>query len=85
MGVLVVLHDEEINGIKLNSIEYNQLKNIKFSNGQTIPTVEETIRSLNNKAILNLEVKEVEAAIPSYEITKKIRGIKKNIIFIIQS
>jgi glycerophosphoryl diester phosphodiesterase len=78
-GVLVVLHDEEINGIKLNSIEYNQLKNIKFPNGQTIPTVEETIRSLNNKAILNLEVKEVEAAIPSYEITKKLGALKRTL------
>jgi glycerophosphoryl diester phosphodiesterase len=78
-GVLVVLHDEEINGIKLRTLEYNQLRNIKFSNGQTVPTVEETITSLDKKAYLNLEVKEVEAAIPSYEITKKLGALERTL------
>lgn len=78
-GVPVVLHDEEINGIKLSSLDYKQLRTIKFPNGQPVPTVEETIRSLDEKAFLNLEVKEVEAAIPSYEITKELGALDRTL------
>ncbi len=78
-GTLVVLHDDNINNRKLKKLTYEELKQIHFKNGETIPMVEEVISNLDEQAILNLEIKEVEAAVPSYEITKRMNAVDRTL------
>jgi len=78
-GTLVVLHDDNINNRKLKKLTYEELKQIHFKNGETIPMVEEVISNLDEQAILNLEIKEVEAAVPSYVITKRMNAIDRTL------
>jgi glycerophosphoryl diester phosphodiesterase len=78
-GTLVVLHDDSIENRKLKELTYYELKQIHFKNGETVPTVEEVIFNLDERAILNLEIKEVEAAVPSYEITKRINAVDRTL------
>ena len=78
-GTLVVLHDDSIENRKLKELTYYELKQIHFKNGETVPTVEEVISILDERAILNLEIKEVEAAVPSYEITKRINAVDRTL------
>lgn len=78
-GTLVVLHDDSIENRKLKELTYDELKQIHFKNGETVPTVEEVIFNLDERAILNLEIKEVEAAVPSYEITKRINAVDRTL------
>jgi len=78
-GKLVVLHDDNINNRKLKKLTYEELKQIHFKNGETIPMVEEVISNLDEQAILNLEIKEVEAAVPSYVITKRMNAIDRTL------
>ncbi|MBL5980680.1 hypothetical protein NAAC61_00355 [Petrotoga sp. 8T1HF07.NaAc.6.1] len=78
-GTLVVLHDDSIENRKLKELTYDELKQIHFKNGETVPTVEEVISILDERAILNLEIKEVEAAVPSYEITKRINAVDRTL------
>ncbi len=40
-GVLVVNHDDTINGIDIQKADYSEIKEIKISNGETLPTLEE--------------------------------------------
>lgn len=77
--VLVVLHDDTINGIKLRDISYEELKNIKLKNNQTVPTVEEVIKSLSDNVFLNLEIKEVEASFLSYNTTKRYNALDRTL------
>ncbi|HBT50592.1 MAG TPA: glycerophosphodiester phosphodiesterase [Petrotoga sp.] len=78
-GTLVVLHDDTINNRKLQELTYEELKQIRFKNRQTIPTVEEVISNLDDQALLNLEIKEVEAAVPSYKITKRMNAVDRTL------
>jgi len=78
-GALVVLHDDSINDKLLKELTYEDLKQIHFENGQTVPTVEEVISNLDGKAFLNLEIKEVEAAVPSYKITKRMDAVDRTL------
>ncbi|WP_169925187.1 glycerophosphodiester phosphodiesterase family protein [Petrotoga mexicana] len=78
-GTLVVLHDDSIDNKKLKELTYEELKQIHFKNGETVPTVEEVIFTLDEQAILNLEIKEVEAAVPSYEITKRTNALDRTL------
>lgn len=78
-GELVVLHDDSIDNRKLKELTYEELKQIHFKNGETVPTVEEVISNLDEQAILNLEIKEVEAAVPSYEITKRTNAVDRTL------
>ncbi|MFI3265213.1 MAG: glycerophosphodiester phosphodiesterase family protein [Rikenellaceae bacterium] len=40
-GVLVVNHDNTINGIDIQKVDYSEIKDLKISNGETFPTLEE--------------------------------------------
>lgn len=43
-GVLVVNHDNDINGIDIQSVDYAEIENIKISNGEQLPTLEEYLK-----------------------------------------
>ncbi|UYO99344.1 glycerophosphodiester phosphodiesterase family protein [Oceanotoga sp. DSM 15011] len=82
--VPVVLHDDNLErlsgkNIKLSDITFEELQKIKLDNGQSVPKVEDVLKILDEPSFLNLEVKEVEAAIPSYELTKKYNALNRTL------
>lgn len=82
--VPVVLHDDNLErlsgkNIKLSDITFEELQKIKLDNGQSVPKVEDVLKVLDESSFLNLEVKEVEAAIPSYELTKKYNALNRTL------
>ncbi|MDO7976627.1 glycerophosphodiester phosphodiesterase family protein [Oceanotoga teriensis] len=82
--VPVVLHDDNLErlsgkNIKLSDITFEELQKIKLDNGQSVPKVEDVLKVLDEPSFLNLEVKEVEAAIPSYELTKKYNALNRTL------
>lgn len=82
--VPVVLHDDNLErlsgkNIKLSDITFEELQKIKLDNGQSVPKIEDVLKVLDEPSFLNLEVKEVEAAIPSYELTKKYNALNRTL------
>ncbi|PWJ92122.1 glycerophosphoryl diester phosphodiesterase [Oceanotoga teriensis] len=82
--VPVVLHDDNLErlsgkNIKLSDITFEELQKIKLDNGQSVPKIEDVLKVLDESSFLNLEVKEVEAAIPSYELTKKYNALNRTL------
>ncbi|RAO99203.1 hypothetical protein PW5551_05235 [Petrotoga sp. 9PW.55.5.1] len=78
-GHVVVLHDDSINNMKLRDLTLKELGRITFPNGQTVPTLEESIKALDRDAYLNLEIKEAEAAVSSYEIINKMDALDRTL------
>ncbi len=59
-GEVVVFHDDDIDGIKIENANYADIKDKRLKNGETIPTLRqylETAKSLGNMKLI-LEVKE---------------------------
>lgn len=58
-GVVVLSHDPTINGINVENSTYAQLSNVKLSNGEPIPTLENCIELIKNseKTKLIIEIK----------------------------
>ena len=58
-GVLVVNHDPTIEGLKIEDVPYSQLKDIRLSNGEKLPTLEEYLQQgkKDKKTKLILELK----------------------------
>lgn len=53
-GVLVVFHDDKINGIHISSSNYNDLRDQKISNGETLPTLDDFLTFAKNFPDLKL-------------------------------
>ena len=71
-GVLVIFHDNEVNGMVISQTPYEKLRDIKLKNGETIPTLEQYLVHAKNcpniKLILELKTGNllaVKSAIPS--------------------
>jgi len=58
-GVLVVNHDDAIQGLKIENAPYSQLKDIRLKNGETLPTLEAYLQQgkKDGKTKLILEIK----------------------------
>lgn len=56
--VLIIHHDENINGIPLKTLTYHQLCDIANSMGFQVPTLEEALQLCQNRAQLLIELKE---------------------------
>lgn len=59
-GVVVVFHDDDIDGIKIENAQYADLKDKRLKNGETIPTLKEYLAAaipLDNMKMI-LEIKE---------------------------
>lgn len=59
-GVVVVFHDDDVNGIKIENANYADIKDILLANGEHIPTLAQYLaaaQSLGNMRLI-LEVKE---------------------------
>lgn len=59
-GVVVVFHDDDIDGIKIENAQYADIKGKRLSNGETIPTLKEYLEAAKplGKMKMILEIKE---------------------------
>ncbi|ASJ08776.1 glycerophosphodiester phosphodiesterase [Thermococcus siculi] len=74
-GEVVVIHDETVdrtsngNG-KVKEMTLEELKSLDFGKGEKIPTLEEVFEALPEDAIINVELKDVDAVKKAAEIVK---------------
>nr|WP_048149033.1 glycerophosphodiester phosphodiesterase family protein [Palaeococcus ferrophilus] len=74
-GEVVVIHDETVdrtsNGSgKVKEMTLDELKSLDFGNGERIPTLEEVFEALPEDAIINVELKDADAAEKAADIIK---------------
>jgi len=89
-GMLVINHDNAINGLLIEDTPYNQLKKIKLSNGEKLPTLDSYLKqgkkSGNTRLILEIKphsTKEREdAAVAKILQTVKRLGFEKQVEYI---
>jgi len=89
-GVLVVNHDAQIEGLKIEDTPYAQIKDIRLKNGEQLPTLESYLKQgkkdKKTKLILELKahsdkVKEDKATAAVVEMVKK-AGVRKHTEYI---
>ena len=89
-GVLVVNHDADVEGLKIEDTPYEQLKDIRLKNGEKLPLLEEYLQQgkKDKKTNLILELKphgskekEDKAAAAVVKMVKK-SGVKKHTEYI---
>lgn len=79
-GVLVVNHDEEHGKMNIDQTDFKELKKVKLSNGETIPTLEDYLKQGKKDPSVKLivEIKPIETTERENEVVKKtIALIKK--------
>lgn len=72
-GVIVVNHDDNVNGITIAEVPYKELKDIKLKNGEKIPTLKEYLaegKKLRNIQMI-LEIKPHKTKEQEKEIAEK--------------
>ena len=89
-GVLVVNHDDKIEGMKIEDTPYAQLKDVRLKNGEPLPTLEAYLQQgkKDNKTKLIMEIKshstkekEDRAVAAIVEMVKK-NGVRKHTEYI---
>lgn len=79
-GVLVVNHDEHINGVEVSETIFNNLKKEKLSNGEQIPTLEDYVKQGAKSKTVKLIVELKPAKTPELEnemVAKALQIIKE--------
>jgi glycerophosphoryl diester phosphodiesterase len=60
-GIMVVNHDNDINGLDINTHTFAQLQNVRLKNGESIPTLEnylkQTAENPNTKLVIEIKLK----------------------------
>ncbi len=82
----VVIHDEDLERVaglsmRVNEATLHELKRIHLGMAQTIPTLEEVLGAIPKTYEVFVEIKELGAAAPSYNIVAE-KGWLRNVIFI---
>ncbi len=82
-GRVVVNHDPTLKehynaNIKIKESTLEELRFYKYED-QTIPTLEEVYEALPESAIINVEIKDVDATIPALNIAKKYNALKRTL------
>lgn len=82
-GEVVVIHDAKVNRTtngkgKVKNLTLSQLKSLDAGNGEKIPTLEEALIRIGDRAKININVKDVIALTPTIKIIQKYRR-EKNI------
>ncbi len=82
----VVIHDEDLErvaglGIRLKEATLRELKRVHLGMAQTIPTLEEVLDAIPKTYEVFVEIKELSAAVPSYNIVAE-KGLLGSVIFI---
>lgn len=78
-NVVVVFHDDDIDGKPIHSCNYDEIKNHTLSNGEKLPTLEDYLEqgTKSSKTMLVLEIKEQESNLRTIVLTKKCMEILK--------
>ncbi|MDR2121106.1 MAG: glycerophosphodiester phosphodiesterase [Tannerella sp.] len=66
-GVPVIHHDPQIHEITIENTSYNRIKNIKLSNGETLPTLRQYLnrgKGRNIRLILEIKSEDIAVAAP---------------------
>ena len=84
-GELVVFHDKNLSRLTnsdafIESLTLDSIKKIEVFNNHKIPTLEEVIKFINNRVHLNIELKGLNTAKPTYKLVKSIFSNKKQLI-----
>ena len=84
-GELVVFHDENLSRLTnssafIESLTLDSIKKIEVFNNHKIPTLNEVIKFINNRIHLNIELKGINTAKPTYKLLKSIFSNKKQLI-----
>ena len=82
-GKVVVHHDEDLqrtfnSDIKIKESKYDALKDLSYE-GEKIPLLEEVYEVLPKNALINIEIKDIEAVPRSLKIVKKYRAMRRTI------
>ncbi len=82
-GYVVVNHDPTIKenygaDLKIKESTLDELREYEFK-GEKIPTLDEVYEALPNDAIINVEIKDVDASLPALEIVKKHNALDRTI------
>jgi len=82
----IVIHDENLErvaglSIRVNEATLRELKQIHLGMAQTIPTLEEVLDAIPQTHEVFVEIKELSAATPSYNVVAE-KGWLRNVIFI---
>lgn len=88
-GEIVVFHDRTLDRMtnkkaNIESLCYDNLQNVIIKGGHKIPTLQKAIETINQRAVLNIELKGVDTAKSSYDIIQIFikNGFKKeNFLF----
>ena len=61
-NMVVVNHDNDINGLHINSTNYADLKDIRLKNGEKLPTIDSFLKQVekSDQTVLVLEIKQAE-------------------------
>lgn len=84
-GELVVFHDENLSRLTnsnafIESLSIDSIKKIDVLNNHKIPTLEEVIKFINKRVHLNIELKGLNTAKPTYELLKALFLDKQQLI-----
>ena len=84
-GELVVFHDENLSRLTnsnafIELLTLDSIKKIEVFNNHKIPTLNEVIKFINNRIHLNIELKGINTAKPTYKLLKSIFSNKKQLI-----
>lgn len=79
-GVLVVNHDDDIEGIVIEEAEYSQLKSLKLANGERVPTLKQYLKAARrlDGMRLVLEIKSHKShAREDFCVAEAVKAVKK--------
>ena len=84
-GELVVFHDENLSRLTnsnafIESLTIDSIKKIDVLNNHKIPTLEEVIKFINGRVHLNIELKGLNTAKPTYELLQSLFLDKQQLI-----
>ncbi len=84
-GELVVFHDENLSRLTnsnafIESLTIDSIKKIDVINNHRIPTLEEVIKFINKRVHLNIELKGLNTAKPTYKLLKSLFINKQELI-----
>ena len=85
-GYPIIMHDDTVdrttNGTgKVSELTLNEIRKLDAGKGEKVPLLEEVLDVVRNKALLVIEIKVPEAAIPSLELVEK-KNMIDEVIFV---
>ena len=82
---VVVIHDDSIKNAtgkkgKISEMPFVDVQKLRLKDGQEIPTLKDVLERFKGQCQFNIEIKSLEAALPSLDIVKKL-GMLDGVLF----